>query len=237
MERLDKILSHLNYGTRKEVKKLVKDGEVFVNGEIIYNSDMKIDPEKDVIEVFNEKIKYDKYVYIMLNKPDGVISATYDPRLETVLDLMPEYQKMGVFPVGRLDIDTEGLLIISNDGILAHNVLSPNKHVDKKYYVKFSGQFNSEYINKVKEGIQIDEFITKPGILEQISDNEAFITIHEGKFHQVKKMFEALNMHVDYLRRVEFGGIKLDEGLKLGEYRLLTDEEIEVLKNAKTREN
>lgn len=237
MERLDKILSHLNYGTRKEVKKLVKDGEVFVNGEIVYNSDMKIDPEKDVIEVFNETIKYDKYVYIMLNKPDGVISATYDPRLETVLDLMPEYQKMGVFPVGRLDIDTEGLLIISNDGILAHNVLSPNKHVDKKYYVKFSGEFKSEYITKVKEGIKIDDFITKPGVLEQISDNEAYITIHEGKFHQVKKMFEVLNMHVDYLRRVEFGGIKLDDTLKLGEYRLLTNEEIEVLKNAKTREN
>lgn len=237
MERLDKILSHLNYGTRKEVKKLIKDGEVFVNGEMAKNSDMKIDPLNDCIEVFNETIKYEKYVYIMLNKPDGVISATYDPRLETVLDLMPEYQKMGVFPVGRLDIDTEGLLIISNDGILAHNVLSPNKHVDKKYYVKFSGEFKKEYIDKVLKGIHIDDFITQPGILEPISETEAYITIHEGKFHQVKKMFEALNMHVDYLRRVEFGGIKLDENLKLGEYRLLTTDEIEVLKNAKTRED
>ncbi len=237
MERLDKILSHLNYGTRKEVKKLIKDKEVYVNGELVTNSDMKIDVDNDIIQVFNEEIKYEKFVYIMLNKPDGVISATYDPRFETVLDLMPEYQKMGVFPVGRLDIDTEGLLIISNDGQLAHNVLSPNKHVDKKYYVKFSGEFKSEYIKKVEDGILIDDFVTKPGKLEQISTEEAYITIHEGKFHQVKKMFEALNMHVEYLKRVEFGGIKLDETLRLGEYRPLTSEEIEVLKNAKTREN
>ena len=231
MDRLDKILSHLNYGTRKEVKKLIKDGYVKINGNTCLDVDYKFDIDNDVLQVFDCNIKYEEFVYIMLNKPKDVISATYDPKLATVLDLMPEYKKMGVAPVGRLDIDTEGLLLLTNDGKLAHNLLSPNKHVDKKYYVKFSGEFKDEYIEKVLKGIQIDDFITKPGKLEQISEREAYITIHEGKFHQVKKMFEALNMHVEYLQRVEFKNLKLDKSLNLGEYRKLTIEEIEGLKN------
>lgn len=230
MERLDKILSHLNYGTRKEVKKLIKDKAVKINGEIVKSADLKVDTEKDEIEVLGEKIRYEKFIYIMLNKPDGVVSATFDPKLTTVIDLMPEYRKMDVFPVGRLDIDTEGLLIISNDGVLAHNLLSPSKHVDKKYYVKFSGEFKEEYIKAVEQGLEIDDYVTKSGKLEQISDNEAHITIHEGKYHQVKKMFEKLNMHVEYLKRVEFKNLKLDETLAPGEYRLLTMDEIEDLR-------
>ena len=226
MERLDKILSHLNYGTRKEVKELVKKGYVTINGTIVKNSDIKIDPLKDNIKVLDEDVSYSKFVYIMLNKPSGVVSATEDPRYETVVDLMPEYSKMGIFPFGRLDIDTEGLVIMSNDGILAHELLSPKKHVDKKYYVEYSGDFKESYYKRIERGIQIDDYISKPGKAEAIADGKCYITIHEGKFHEIKKMFEALDMHVDYLKRIEFKNIKLDESLAPGEYRLLTRDEI-----------
>ncbi|MCR5786488.1 MAG: rRNA pseudouridine synthase [Acholeplasmatales bacterium] len=230
MERLDKILSHLNYGTRKEVKDLVKKGYVSVNGNIVKNSDIKVDPSKDEIKVLEEDVNYQEFVYIMLNKPSGVVSATEDPRYETVVDLMPEYSKMGIFPFGRLDIDTEGLVIMSNDGTLAHALLSPKKHVDKKYYVEYSGEFKDSYFKRIEKGIQIDDYISKPGKAEIICPGKAYITIHEGKFHEVKKMFEALNMHVDYLKRVEFKNIKLDEALAPGDYRPLTEEEIKGLK-------
>jgi 16S rRNA pseudouridine516 synthase len=231
MERLDKILSHMNYGTRKEVKLLVKKGFVEVNGEVVKNSDMKINPEIDQIVVDNEEINYEKFVYIMLNKPDGVVSATYDPNKETVLDLMPEYSKMGVFPCGRLDIDTEGLLLMTNDGKLAHNLLSPVKHVDKKYYVEYTGEFKDSYFKRIESGIEIDDYISKPGKAELIEPGKCYITIHEGKFHEVKKMFEALDMTVTYLKRVEFKNLVLDESLKPGEYRKLTESELEGLLN------
>ena len=231
MERLDKILSHMNYGTRKEVKELVRKGFVEVNGTICKSSDMKIDPEKDIIVVDNQTIEYTKLVYIMLNKPDGVVSATYDPHKETVLDLMPEYSKMGVFPAGRLDIYTEGLLLMTNDGKLAHNLLSPVKHVDKKYYVEYDGEFKDNYFSRIEKGIKIDDYISKPGKAELIEPGKCYITIHEGKFHEVKKMFEALDMHVTYLKRVAFKNLVLDENLKPGEYRKLTDEELEGLLN------
>ena len=169
----------------------------------------------------------------MLNKPSDVISATYDPRYETVLDLMPEYSKMGIFPVGRLDIDTVGLLLLTNDGKLAHNLLSPAKHVDKTYFVRFTGEFKDEYYKRVEEGIEIDDYVSKPGKITNLVDDTCLITIHEGKFHEVKKMFNALNMEVVYLKRIKFKDLVLDDSLKEGEYRELTTDEIEGLKDEK----
>ena len=235
MERLDKILSHLNYGSRKEVKNLIRKGFVLVNGKTIFDDDFKVDPINDEITIFNNTIEYNKYVYIMLNKPKDYISATYDPRYKTVIDLVSEYQKMGIFPVGRLDIDTEGLLILTNDGQLAHNLLSPSKHVNKTYYVEFSGEFKDSYYNDFEKGIKIDDYITEPAKVILLDKNKAHCIIHEGKFHQVKKMFQALNMEVTYLKRVKFKNLELDNSLGLGEYRMLSLEEIEDLKNEETR--
>lgn len=231
MDRLDKVLAHLNYGSRKEVKALIRKGYVRVNGEVIYSDDTKVDAENDEIIIFDETIKYDKYVYLMLNKPSGFISATYDPRQKTVLDLVPEYAKMKIFPVGRLDIDTEGLLILTNDGLLSYNLLSPKKHVNKKYYVEFSGEFRDEYFDLLSRGLDLGDFVTKSATCKLISSNSCYINISEGKYHQVKRMFEALNMKVTYLKRVEFKNLVLDPSLQLGDYRELTVEEIEDLKN------
>ena len=235
MERLDKILAHMNYGTRKEVKTLIRKGKVMVNGKTILDDDFKVDIDNDEITIFNNSISYDKYVYLMLNKPADYVSATYDPKFSTVIDLVPEYSKMGIFPVGRLDIDTEGLLILTNDGILAHNLLAPKKHVDKKYYVEFSGEFRKEYISVFENGIDLNDFISAPAKVELIDNNKAYCTIHEGKFHQVKRMFSVLNMEVTYLKRVKFKNLELDPNLELGKYRKLSVEEIEDLKNEETR--
>jgi 16S rRNA pseudouridine516 synthase len=166
----------------------------------------------------------------MLNKPQGVVSATFDPHKETVIDLVNEYASYKIFPVGRLDIDTTGLLLITNDGILCHKMLSPKSHVDKKYYVEFSGEFKEEYYEKFEKGITLDDgYLTLPANIKLVGEQKAIVTIHEGKFHQVKRMFLALNMEVTYLRRITFGPLSIDENLKEGEYRLLSEEEIDVL--------
>ena len=233
MIRLDKMLSHLGYGSRKEVKEIIRHGWVYVNGEQIKDDDFKVSEVDDEIIVDGDKIDYEEYIYIMLNKPQGVISATYDPRYETVIDLIPEYRKMNIFPVGRLDIDTEGLLIITNDGELAHKLLSPKYHVFKKYYVEFSGAFKEEYYKSFESGIILDDgYVTLPGKIEVIDDNKAHVYIREGKYHQVKRMFEALDMHVDYLKRIPFGDINLDKNLKLGEWRMLENDELNSLKSS-----
>lgn len=233
MIRLDKMLSHLGYGSRKEVKEIIRHGWVYVNGEQIKDDDFKVSEVDDEIIVDGDKIDYEEYIYIMLNKPQGVISATYDPRYETVIDLIPEYRKMNIFPVGRLDIDTEGLLIITNDGELAHKLLSPKYHVFKKYYVEFSGTFKEEYYKSFESGIILDDgYETLPGKIEVIDDNKAHVYIREGKYHQVKRMFEALDMHVDYLKRIAFGDINLDKNLKLGEWRMLENDELNSLKSS-----
>lgn len=231
MERLDKILAHMNYGSRKEVKEYIRKGYFMVNGEIITNDDFKVNPIDDEITFDGGKVDYQEFIYIMLNKPQDVISATFDPRYKTVIDLMPEYSKMNIFPVGRLDIDTEGLLLITNDGHLAHKLLSPKYHVWKKYYLKFEGIFKEEFFKEFEKGIILDDgYQTLPSKFELINNNEAYIYIHEGKYHQVKRMLEALNMKVTYLKRVEFGSLVLDDTLKLSEYRILTKEEINLLK-------
>lgn len=237
MERLDKVLSNLGYGTRKEIKQVVRKGLIEVNGEIVKDNGMQIDPEVDKILVNGEEIFYRKYIYLMMNKPDGVVSATFDNRDETVIDLLEmEHQVFEPFPVGRLDKDTVGLLLLTNDGELNHRLISPKWKVDKVYYAKIDKKVTEADIKKFKNGITLDDGYTckeaKLEILESSdSGSEVMITIQEGKFHQVKRMFEAVDKSVVYLKRVEFGTLQLDEDLEEGEYRELTEEEVAILKD------
>lgn len=236
MERLDKVLSNLGYGSRKEIKQAIRKGLIEVNGELVKDNGMQVDPEADKIVVNGEEIFYKKYIYLMMNKPDGVVSATVDNRDETVIDLLEvEHQVFNPFPVGRLDKDTVGLLLLTNDGELNHRLISPKWKVDKIYYAKIDKKVTEEDIKKFKNGITLDDgYVCKEAkleILEATEDgSEVMITIQEGKYHQVKRMFEAVGKTVVYLKRVEFGTLKLDEDLEEGEYRELTEEEINILK-------
>lgn len=237
MERLDKVLSNLGYGTRKEIKQVVKKGFVTVNDEKVKDSGLQIDPEKDTIVINGEKVEYKKYIYLMMNKPAGVISATYDKRDETVIDLLyMEDQVFEPFPVGRLDKDTVGLLLLTNDGDLNHKLISPKWHVDKVYFAKIDKEVTEEDVKEFKKGIKLDDgYVCKEAKLEILSaseeGSEIKVTIQEGKYHQVKRMFEAVGKKVVYLQRIEFGGLKLDEeDLEEGEYRELTKEELLILK-------
>ena len=227
--RLDKFLADMGYGTRSEVKKEIARGNVRVNGLPARKPETKIDTEKDKVMYIDQPAVYEKYEYYMLNKPAGVISAATDKKEKTVLDLIGEKQRKDLFPVGRLDRDTEGLLLITNDGELAHRLLSPKKHVDKVYYVRVQGKLSQEDIRRLAEGIDIgEEKLTLPAqlvILKSGQVSEAEITIQEGKFHQVKRMFHALGKEVVYLKRLSMGTLVLDENLKPGEYRKLTKEE------------
>lgn len=236
MERIDKILSNLGYGTRKDLKKIVKNGMVQVNGITIKDSAMKVDPEKDKIVINGEEIFYREFIYLMMNKPAGVISATFDNKDETVIDLLEvEHQVFEPFPVGRLDKDTVGLLLLTNDGDLNHRLISPKWKVDKVYFAKIDQKVTEEDIEKFKHGITLDDgYRCKEAILEiqkaSEEGSEIVLTIQEGKFHQVKRMFEAVGKKVTYLKRIEFGTLPLDENLEEGEYRELTEEEIAILK-------
>lgn len=228
--RLDKLLGNMGYGTRSEIKKYCKQGLVFVNDKEAKKSDVHVNPEQDRI-VFNDmEVVYREFIYLMMNKPSGVVSATFDKYDDTVIDLIDlEYRTFNPFPVGRLDKDTEGLLVLTNDGQLAHRILSPKKHVPKKYYVEVDGEIVEHDVEKFKEGLDIgEEKLTKPAVLEPNGDT-AFVTITEGKFHQIKRMFEQVGKKVTYLKRVKMGNLELDEDLELGEYRELTKEEIEKL--------
>lgn len=237
MERLDKIISNLGYGSRKEVKDLLKKKLVEVDGEIVKDNKMKIDPENSVIKINGEELFYRKHIYLMMNKPDGVVSATHDSRDETVIDLLyVDHQAFDPFPVGRLDKDTVGLLFLTNDGELNHRLISPKWGVDKVYFAKIDKKVTESDIEKFKNGITLDDgYLCKEAKLEVLNSSdegsEIHITIHEGKFHQVKRMFEAVGKSVTYLQRIEFGGLKLDPELEEGEYRELTDEEIAHLKS------
>lgn len=237
MERLDKVISNLGYGSRKEVKALCKKGFVEVDGIVVKDSSINIDPEKSIISINGEELRYRKYIYLMMNKPDGVISATYDNREETVIDLLEvEHQVFEPFPVGRLDKDTVGLLLLTNDGELNHRLISPKWHVDKVYFAKIDKKVNEEDIEAFRKGIKLDDgYVCKEGKLEILSasdeGSEVRVTIQEGKYHQVKRMFEALDKKVVYLQRIEFGGLILDEELEEGEYRELTEEELSILKS------
>ncbi|MBE5936254.1 MAG: rRNA pseudouridine synthase [Lachnospiraceae bacterium] len=239
--RLDKYLADMGVGTRSEVKVIIKKKRVSVNGQIALKDNVKIDIDNDDVLVDGKKIAYVEYEYFMLNKPAGVVSATTDDINKTVVDLIEDKTK-DIFPVGRLDKDTEGLLLLTNDGELAHNLLSPRKHIDKKYYAIINGLVDIEHIEQFKKGLNInDEYTTKEAILEIISTDEnegkseIYVTIVEGKYHQVKRMFKAICMEVTYLKRVSMGEICLDETLSLGEYRRLTEKEISILKNYNKR--
>ncbi len=237
MERLDKIISNLGYGSRKDVKSFVKKGLIEVDGKIVKDNGLVVDPEKSIIKVNGEEILYRKYIYLMMNKPDGVISATHDNNDETVIDLLElEHQVFEPFPVGRLDKDTVGLLLLTNDGELNHRLISPKWHVDKVYYAKIDKKVDETDVTAFKNRITLDDgykcLEAKLEILSS-SDNgsEVRITIQEGKYHQVKRMFEAVGKKVTYLKREEFGGLLLDQHLEEGEYRELTDEELSILRS------
>ncbi len=236
MERLDKILANMGFGSRKDVKRLIKEGRVKVNDNVALNGELKVNPYEDNILLDNEKVIYRKYIYLMMNKPKGVVSSTDDPSSKTVIDMLDDkYLVYKPFPVGRLDKDTEGLLLISNDGKLAHELLSPKKRIDKKYYVEVDGYVEEKHIQLFEKGISLDDgYKTLPSKLEIIETSlvsQVFLTIQEGKFHQVKRMFQSIGMKVLYLKRITMGNLILDENLGLGQYRELTDGEISLLKN------
>lgn len=234
-QRLDKLLSNFGYGTRSEIRKFVKDGLVKVDNSIVKDASLQVDPENSRIEINGELLNYRRFIYIMMNKPAGVISATYDKKLRTAVDLLPEeFSCFDLFPAGRLDIDTEGMLLLTNDGQLAHNLLSPKKHVSKRYYALIEGLTTAEDVRIYKEGVILDDgYKTMPAGLEIIKAgqrSEIELTLHEGKFHQVKRMFEAVGKKVIYLKRIQMGGLKLDETLEPGGCRELTPAEVELLK-------
>lgn len=228
------MLSNIGHGSRKEVKKLLKDGAVQVNDKVVKDPGYHVDTEKDLVTVHGEEAQYREFIYLMMNKPPGVISATEDDRDETVIDLLElDDSIFEPFPVGRLDKDTEGLLLITNDGQLAHRLLSPKKHVPKTYFAVIEGEVTEEDILAFKEGVVLDDgYETKPAklnILKSGIRSDIELTITEGKFHQVKRMFQSVGKRVVYLQRLTMGPLSLDESLELGEYRELTEEELEAL--------
>lgn len=231
--RLDKFLCELGIGTRSEVKNKIKNGLVQVEGVNKVTPEYKLDIEKDKVYYNGSLLQYAEFEYYMLNKPAGCVSATSDNLHKTVLELIDTKVRKDLFPVGRLDIDTEGLLLITNDGALAHQLLSPKKHVDKTYYAEIEGMITNEDVVAFKEGLDIGEnTLTLPAklvILESGTISKIEVTIQEGKYHQVKRMFEAVGKRVVYLKRLSMGTLTLDETLKPGEYRQLTPEEIEHL--------
>lgn len=252
-QRLDKVLSNFGFGTRSELRKVIRDGLVKVDGAVVNDASMHVDPEAGRIEVEGKLLNYRQFVYVMMNKPAGVISATYDPKLKTAVELLPqELACFDLFPAGRLDIDTEGMLLLTNDGQLAHNLLSPVKHVDKRYYALIDGVVTQDDVESFKQGVILDDgYKTMPAELEIIGTaksppygrsneqnigiertdrSEIEVVLHEGKFHQVKRMFEAVGKKVIYLKRIRMGGLKLDESLKPGECRELSPDEVNLLR-------
>ena len=236
--RIDKFLSNMGFGSRKEVKVLLKSKAVEVNGEIIRDPKVHVDEHADQVLVGGEAVAYTEFIYLLMNKPQDVISATEDKYDQTVIDLLAEEdQHFEPFPVGRLDKDTEGFLLLTNDGKLAHELLSPKKHVDKTYYALIEGRVSEEDAEAFKKGVALEDgYVTKPAslnILESGPVSKIELTITEGKFHQVKRMFESAGKRVVYLKRLSMGPLSLDPELGLGEYRHLTEEEVTSLKQRK----
>jgi 16S rRNA pseudouridine516 synthase len=234
--RIDKMLANLGFGSRKEVKQLLKNGSVKIDDVIVKDAKQHVDPSKETVTLNGEPIAYKEFIYLMMNKPPDVLSATEDNAQETVIDLLEiEDQVYEPFPVGRLDKDTEGLLLITNDGQLAHRLLSPKKHVPKTYFAVIDGEVTEKDVKAFAEGVTLDDgYETKPGELKILKSgirSDIELTITEGKFHQVKRMFQAVGKRVVYLQRLTMGPLTLDETLELGEYRELTDEEIDLLRN------
>jgi len=232
--RLDKFLADCGIGSRSEIKKIIKNGYIDVFGKEKVRPETQIDENCDKIFAYGNQLVYKKYVYLMLNKPGGYVSAVWDARHPYVLELVPEeYLHYEPFPVGRLDIDTEGLLILTNDGDLSHRLLSPKSHVPKTYYAKVEGVVTQDDCIKFKEGILLDDgYFTKPAELKIIKSGEISeieVIVVEGKFHQIKRMFEAVGKKVIYLKRISMNGLKLDEKLELGEVKEISEKEFKQL--------
>lgn len=229
--RLDKFLANMGVGTRSEVKQLLKKGSVKVNQNIVKLPKLHVNPNSDEIMVNDEVVSYIDKVYIMLNKPKGYISATEDEVHPTIIDLIPEYAHLNIFPVGRLDKDTEGLLLVTNDGQFNHEVMNPNKHVSKTYEVYSKHPITQFDIDKFKSGIELSDGKLKPAILKKVDNYVSHVTIYEGKYHQVKRMFHSIENEILELKRIKIAQLELDHNLDLGSYRLLTQIDFDNLKN------
>lgn len=235
-ERLDKVLARLGYGSRKQVCQIIKAGRVFVNGDKIFNHAQHVKTEQDKIKIDEKEIDCKKWRYYMLNKPPDLVCACVDNMHKTVLSVFPQKERKGLFPVGRLDKDTEGFIIITNDGDFCHSVMSPRRNVSKVYQALVSGELDINSVEKFKNGITLlDGTVCKSADLEILGKENGFtklqVTLYEGKYHQVKRMILAVGGRVEYLKRVSIGSVMLDRNLKCGEYRCLTNDEIDVLKN------
>lgn len=230
--RIDKFLGVTGCASRAEAKKLIRSGAVTVNGAVVRSADTKLDPEKDRVLFCGKEVVYRKYTYIMMNKPQGVVSATEDGREKTVIDLLPgDMRKTDLFPCGRLDKNTLGLMLITDNGDLAHRLLAPKSHVEKRYYFKSRLPVTEEEAGRFEKGLTLEDgYETKPAKIELCGEgDEGVITLVEGKYHQIKRMLEALNNKITYLERISFGPLVLDGGLERGEWRYLTEEEIAAL--------
>ena len=232
--RLDKFLCDTAGLTRTEAKNAVKKGQIAVNGQVQKTADFKVKETTDTVTFQGKPLSYAAFHYYMLHKPAGVITATEDKKESTVMDILREEKVKNLFPVGRLDKDTEGLLLITDDGELAHNLLSPKKHVDKEYLVKVRDSISEEDCRKLSEGVDIgDEKPTAPAKVERVAEKEILLTIREGRFHQVKRMLQAVGNEVLYLKRLSMGSLRLPEDLEKGAYRPLSEEEIYKIKGDK----
>ena len=235
--RLDKYFSSQKILSRSECSEYLKKGRIAVNGEIVKKGDLKIDPEKDEITLDGKPIKYKKYVYILLNKPFGVVSSTEDGRDKTVIDLLPEsLQKRNLFPCGRLDKDTVGLVVITDDGESAHAALSPKRHVEKEYYFETADEYDEEDRKAIENGLTLrDGYTTKPCKIERKSEKSGVITLTEGKYHEIKRLFGARSNKITFLRRDSFAGIRIGN-LDSGEWRYMTDEEVKKFVSKREKE-
>lgn len=225
------MLCEMNIASRKDLKELIRKGNLCVNGNVVKDPGFNVNETSDVIEFKGKTISYEKFVYFMLNKPAGVVSATNDNTAGTVIDLLKDENKKDLFPVGRLDKDTTGLLIITNDGELGHKLTSPKHHAAKEYLVGLRDNITADSVKQLEDGVVLDgDGLTKPAKVTLIDDKSIILEIYEGKFHQVKRMLLAVSNEVVSLKRLSMGGLKLDDSLKEGEYRRLTEEEIDILK-------
>ncbi|MCK9536028.1 MAG: rRNA pseudouridine synthase [Bacilli bacterium] len=234
--RLDKYLSYALNVSRRDSRQIIRLGRVKVNGFTTIKTDFYIDEYQDEIFFDGNQLEYHEFIYLMINKPKGYITATRDLELPTILDLIKDYKKYNLFMAGRLDIDTEGFVLLTNDGNFAYNITKPQSKCEKKYYLETEEQFSLEDERLCREGLMIRDgkgrlIKTKPARLEIIESNKAYLTIYEGKYHQIKQMCRILGKKLKYLKRIKIGPIDLDSGLKPGEYRLLTTEEVNKLKN------
>ena len=236
--RLDKLLAHAGYGSRKDVKELLKKKRVKIADKVVVKGNVHVDPKEQIVTVDGDTIDYEKYVYMIVHKPQNYISATVDDKDKTVIDLVPEkYQHYDLAPVGRLDKDTEGLILLTNDGMLNHIITSPKTEIYKTYYAKVDGQVTEDHIGQFRNGVVLDDgYKTKPAYLELVQSgttSEIQLSICEGKFHQVKRMFRAIDMEVTYLKRLRIGDISLDKDLTIGKTRLLNEAELAYMESLK----